>query len=156
MRVVGAFLHPWQRKWIIDRAQRATFVLGRQGTGYEKFEVPADEALPLRARCLQQLGLAAGAPHDCYLIRYGVGASIPPHVDPAPEGQEHHRINCVATAAQGGALLVRHHPVALYSRDAYVFRPDLELHEVTLVTRGERLVFSLGTLLPTKPCEGST
>jgi len=103
---------------------------GRQSTGYEKMLL-ATAMLPL--------------PFDLYLLRYRSGAAIPPHTDPVA-GMWHFRANLAFGSYEGrrfvcGHCLMRIGPLA-------VFRPDLEVHSVTRVTRGTRWVLSLGIVRP--------
>jgi hypothetical protein len=138
-----------QQELILD-AVTLRFEPGRQGTGYLKAPLPADAQMPLRLRCLSAMGFSPDQPHDCWILKYPKGSSIPVHLDHAPEGQEHHRLNVILTHGTGGDLYVEGTLVPLSVRDAYVFRPDLKRHAVSEVAYGERLVFSVGTLVPKK------
>jgi hypothetical protein len=126
---------------------------GRLATGYRKAPILPGTTLMgcnldgLRHRALNVLGTSEDQEHDCYLIRYDKGAFIPSHFDSAPTGAEHHRLNALVEAGDGGDLMVSGKLVALKLGDAYVFRPDAEEHEVKRVRRGRRLIFSVGTLL---------
>jgi predicted 2-oxoglutarate/Fe(II)-dependent dioxygenase YbiX len=124
------------------------FEPGRQGTGYEKAQVPAEvQAIQdLRDVALHHLGVPSSHAHDCYILRYEEGSFIPPHKDDAPFGSQHWRLNAIIDAAEGGILLVNNKPIDLKQSDAYVFRPDALLHEVTPITKGTRLIFSVGIL----------
>ncbi len=147
VRVVRAFLEAAERRELELLAEHVAWEPGRQGTGYEKCAIAAEPqaAAPI-ARALRELGAAIHGPYDVWLIRYQVGTEIPPHRDPVEPGREHHRLNAIVRSATGGDAKVRGVPVALAEGDAYVFRPDAEEHEVTRVTAGTRLVFSVGVL----------
>jgi predicted 2-oxoglutarate/Fe(II)-dependent dioxygenase YbiX len=68
-------------------------------------------------------------------------------LDDAPLAQEHHRINVLLHGPEaGGELFVGGQRVSLSAGDAYVFRPDVEEHEVKMVLRGSRLIWTLGAL----------
>lgn len=148
MRVLSAFLTAADHALLAPFLDHDGYEPGRQGTGYDKLVIPpsADTA-PLRRRCLDALGLAPDTAHDCYIVRYVEGTFIPPHKDDAPVAASHHRINCVVQqCAAGGALVVDGTTYPLAAGDAYVFRPDLEEHEVTTITAGARYVFTVGAL----------
>src|SRR5262249_30967327 len=130
---------------------------GRQGTGYDKLALEADALGPhgsdLLARSLHLLRDPAPSLWDCWLLRYEVGAYVPPHVDPPlDEGRQHVRLNLlVARAARGGELRLDGLEVSLEQGDAVVFRPDLCTHEVSRVDAGARLVWSVGCNLDAPP-----
>jgi hypothetical protein len=139
---------------LVKLAVREGWQSGRQGTGYGKLALE-ERALPALAKLLlAQSLLEVGEPPegywDCYLLRYPVGTRVPPHVDPPlQEGLVHVRMNLlVAAADEGGSLLLAGDEVPLEPGDAVVFRPDRDVHEVTPVMRGERLVWSVGCNLP--------
>jgi len=86
---------------------------------------------------------------DSYFLRCGPGISIPPHTDPARPGFEHHRLNVVlSTDHVGGDVSVDGHRVEWQAGDALIFRPDLLQHEVSTVTSGQRLLWSVGCTIP--------
>lgn len=131
------------------------FEPGRQGTGYEKLPLTENMFTSwnvhiFRSLCmnaLAHLDLPKDAAHDAYMLRYRPGAFIPPHKDDAPLAHEHRRMNFIVQSAEkGGRLIVDNQPYLLSCRDAYIFRPDLEEHEVTKVEEGTRLVFTVGAL----------
>lgn len=136
------------------RAAALGWEAGRQGTGYEKLALEERSlgALGklLLARSLVELGDPPEGTWDCYLLRYGVGARVPPHVDPPlSEGMVHVRLNLlVSPPAAGGVLLLDEAPIPLEPGEAVVFRPDAARHEVTPIEAGERLVWSVGCNLP--------
>ncbi len=91
----------------------------------------------------------AGYDYGCYIIRYGLGAFKAPHKDPSPNWkQRHYRLVCVLQeAGEGGDLYVGGERRDLRRYDAFAFRADLEEHWVTPVTKGERIILTLGKLL---------
>ncbi|BAW19100.1 hypothetical protein [Ralstonia phage RP31] len=100
---------------------------GRQGTGYRIFTMLNSQLLNM----------------DCHLIRYGVGSSIPPHVDPVIEGYGHFRLNIELKAPKKGGELVCEKSLFRW-RGINYFRPDLVTHSVTKVEEGVRYVLSIG------------
>jgi hypothetical protein len=102
---------------------------GRQGPGYDKM-----------------LLLTAPWPvaFDSYLIRYPVGASIPPHTDPVT-GRNHYRLNIIVRRSAGGGEFICSDPIFSTSR-IKLFRPDRCEHSVTEVMGSSRYVLSLGWL----------
>jgi hypothetical protein len=66
-------------------------------------------------------------------------------VDQVADGR-HYRLNIILTAArEGGEFRCKN---ALFeSARIKLFRPDVSEHEVTPVTSGSRLIFSLGWIL---------
>ena len=86
---------------------------------------------------LQIRGLPSAAGSDCYLLRAGPGVLIPPHVDAAKPGFEHHRLNvALSDEHEGGDVTIEGAKVELHLGDALVFRPDIQLHAVSEVTAG--------------------
>ncbi len=133
---------------LLRLAATLSFEEGRQGTGYDKALVPTGAFKELREHSLRTLGVGLDQAHDCYLLRYAEGSSIPPHKDDAPFGSEHRRLNAVVqTAEEGGELIVEGKLVELYGSYAYAFRPDILAHEVSPVVKGVRLVWSVGVLV---------
>lgn len=100
---------------------------GRQGSGYDKM-------LLLTARW--------PLPFDSYLIRYPVGAEIPPHTDAVAHGK-HYRLNLVLKRSPRGGEFVCSTPIFSTSR-IKLFRPDQCEHSVTRVEGGSRYVLSIG------------
>jgi len=156
MRVLPNFLPKEDmimlRAWMLMRSD--SFKPGRQGTGYTKLVV--EDIPPLRRiweRCLGELlrdktPQRGEVPHDCFIIRYPVGSYIPSHKDPVQASAEHHRLNIILDQpAVGGLLIVDHCEYRLLPSDAYIFRPDLEEHEVTKIEVFDRYVFTVGALL---------
>ncbi len=140
------------------RAERARFERGRQAGGYEKLALDegGDDATiaAFVARCralLMPLPSSEIDRHvwvgfDAYLLRYEVGAFIPPHVDPPlADGNRHLRLNAIVEASErGGELRLDGDRVSLAPGDAVVFRPDLREHAVSIVEDCPRLVLSVG------------
>jgi hypothetical protein len=145
VRRLASFLSAMERAELVALAAKLEFVAGRQGTGYEKCAVAGRaEVASLVARSLAELGVAADEPHDVWVIRYAVGSEIPPHRDEVSAGREHHRLNVIVAAAVGGEVRVEGRVLELAEGDGYVFRPDVMEHQVTRVTAGTRLVWSVG------------
>lgn len=82
---------------------------------------------------------------DSYLIRYPVGAHIPPHTDPV-QAARHYRLNVVLKASPAGGEFVCKSPI-FASRRIKLFRPDVSEHSVTPVVGGSRYVLSIGWVL---------
>lgn len=145
-------------------AERNRFEGGRQAGGYAKLALAqgsegdvgrADTILAeLVARCRArlaplpsaELGRAQWVAFDAYLLRYDVGAFIPPHVDPPlADGNRHLRLNAIVLVPErGGELRLDGERVELAAGDAVVFRPDLREHAVSVVEGSPRLVLSVG------------
>jgi hypothetical protein len=155
VRVLPGFLTTAERAALVARADAHVdaFVGGRQAGGYQKHAlVDVDDAIAAALdRARAALAIPAGwAFADAWLLRYPRGASIPPHVDP-PEatGMQHVRLNAIVRAPRaGGVFTVDGAVVALAEGDAVVFRPDVDVHAVSVVDDGDRLVFSVGAWLP--------
>lgn len=147
MKIVPNFLTSDQVEALIWLAGENVFSPGRQETGYDKTPVPKDLFINLKNRSLEALGLTANSSYDCYIVRYIEGAFIPPHLDDAPLATQHHRINAlIQRANKGGELFINNEAVSLALGDAYIFRPDTEIHEVYPVIKGTRLIWTLGAL----------
>lgn len=153
MRKVEGFLSAGERQALAAlSSSSSSFVPGRQGTGYEKLalrDVAGCDVVVARARAL--LGLADdNALFDAWLLRYPRGSGVPAHVDAAAaDDHVHVRVNAVVVAADaGGVLAIDGAVVDLAAGDAVVFRPDVEVHAVSVVDVGERVVFSVGALVP--------
>lgn len=143
-RVVKGFLTLEERDLLRAAADLVVWESGRQRTGYEKASIQLDA---FQAKCLVALGVPSNTGHDSYLLRYQTGAFIPAHKDDAPFGFEHHRINVLLQAGEGGELRIGGELISLDELDAVVFRPDLLLHEVSAVGKGCRLLASVGVLV---------
>lgn len=148
VRIIKDFLTQADIEQLLLFAEQGNFDPGRQGTGYVKAYIPPKLFPELREDSLKQLGAPLDVGHDCYLVRYGVNNWIPSHKDDAPLAQEHHRLNAMVTMPErGGQLIVEGQAIELAIRDAYVFRPDLQEHEVRRVEAGVRLIWSVGVLM---------
>lgn len=145
LRVIRGFLDRDEVAAISAFADRLAYYPGRQGTGYEKS--PVGQLFKwVQDRCLAAMGLGPDVPCDRYVVRYPAGAFIPPHKDDAPLAREHWRVNALVEEGEGGGLVVEGLEVELSVGDAYVFRPDLLLHEVRPVTAGRRVIWTVGAL----------
>lgn len=100
---------------------------GRQRSGYGKRRL-LQSPFPL--------------PFDVSLLRFAVGSTIPPHVDPASAGR-HDRCNIAIKRARQGGEFVCAAPIFATERIKR-FRPDACEHSVTRVERGARYVLSIG------------
>lgn len=138
-------------------AEVERFQGGRQAGGYSKLALDrgSDAWLAeLVARCRArlaplpsaELGREEWVGFDAWLLRYDVGAFIPPHVDPPlAHGNRHLRLNAIAVRPQrGGELQLDGEHVSLDAGDAVVFRPDRSAHAVSIVEGSPRLVLSVG------------
>jgi hypothetical protein len=136
-----------------------TWQPGRQGTGYEI--MPLDKKNTFISYIIQLAAVKMGCSQDtienrldAYLIRYKEGSFIPQHRDVgALFGHHHARFNAIVTSpSEGGELYIGPDDIAqhieLKTGDAYFFWPDKTLHRVSAILRGERLVLSIGVLLP--------
>ena len=188
MRLVRSFLDEETLRTLqeLAAAEDRSWVMGRQGSGYEKVAcqirmpdsgITGDlvdskfvSALVYRCLCLmtttdptqgaaqlqspedydrliRTLPCTGGS--DSYFLRCGPGIAIPPHTDPSTPGFEHHRLNVVlSTEHEGGNVTIAGEEVVWEAGDALIFRPDLRLHDVSTVTSGQRLLWSVGCLLP--------
>lgn len=88
--------------------------------------------------------------YGAYVIAYAEGAEKTVHVDPVPrKGFEHERVVvCLQAAEEGGLLLVNGGLAPLSAGEMVFFRADLSEHAVSKVTRGERIVLTVGKLVP--------
>ena len=106
-----------------------TWEAGRNKTGY-----------------LKMLVIETKAPgFDCYLIRYPEGSANPPHKDRLGQAR-HYRLNIVLwNCSEGGAFQCPVYKSWLFGRIIF-FCPSEQLHSVTPITKGTRLVLSFGWL----------
>lgn len=118
-----------------------TWQPGRRGTGYWK------------------LKLWSFWRTDAYILRYPEGSSVPWHRDSVP-GRRHFRLNVVLRKpVAGGQVMVLGRRWIRWFEDAqgleecqdvrfpgriYLFRPDIHVHAVWRIHRGERWVLSFG------------
>ena len=148
VQLIRDFLTPHDVEFVLRWADsRSGWTRGRQGTGYEVLHVKdAPDFSGLVQRAILRLGPYFEDFYDAYLIRYQEGDFIPPHRDEAAFfGKRHHRVNAmVAIAEAGGDLLIDGVRVEFPLGAAVDFFPDEEEHEVTPVTRGRRILFSVG------------
>lgn len=88
-------------------------------------------------------------PFDLYLLKFPTGSYIDAHVDKVSWGR-HFRLNIVIKKAiEGGEFKVAKVPgTFINTARVKFFRPDKVLHSVTEVHQGERLVLSLGFVIP--------
>jgi len=100
---------------------------GRQGGGYKKFSIVMTK-FPI--------------PWDMHLLYIPSGAEIKLHID-SVEGYKMYRINIILKQAKEGGKFFC--PGAILNwRRIKLFRPDIMSHGVTKVSKGERLVLSVG------------
>ena len=108
------------------------WVEGRAGTGYFKFKLLESKRFKF----------------DAYLLKYGKGAWIPTHTDPAIAGYRHYRLNICLKRAYGGNFYAWHKEVWHWPFQRIVlFRPDVVPHLVEEVIKGTRYVLSIGWLI---------
>lgn len=100
---------------------------GRQNSGYKKFTFFSSKKL----RC------------DMHLLKFETGSFISMHLDPVEIGYDHYRLNIILKNAKKGGKFLISKCIFSNSRVKF-FRPDEELHGVTLVTEGTRYVLSIG------------
>ena len=105
---------------------------GKHDTGYRAFTLVYSKLLNL----------------DCYIIKYKQGASIPKHKDAVKDGR-HYRLNWEFWKAENGGEFRCKTIWSLFGR-VHFFRPDLEYHEVSEVTKGTRYILSIGKTLKNK------
>lgn len=142
-RKLPAWLSPHERTAIGSLTLGAVWEQGRQGTGYEKFNLAHEVgARWIVRRALDRIGNPAH--YDAWLLHYPVGSEIPPHTDPAHEGKCHVRLNALVVAGAGGMLTLEGEELPLNEGDAYIFRPDIVEHSVAPIEDGSRLVLSVG------------
>ena len=79
---------------------------------------------------------------DCYLLRFKKGSYIASHTDPVSSGKNHHRLNVILKRAQrGGDFICNNIPT---NKRINKFRPDIDTHSVTKISKGTRYVLSIG------------
>jgi predicted 2-oxoglutarate/Fe(II)-dependent dioxygenase YbiX len=148
VQLIPDFLTPHNVEFILRWADKNDgWTRGRQGTGYEIMAVKDEPDFGgLVQRAILRLGPYFEDFYDAYLIRYRQGDFIPPHKDEAAlPGKRHRRVNAmVAPAGAGGELRIGGRAIDLPVGTAVDFFPDEEEHEVTPVTEGRRILFSVG------------
>lgn len=108
---------------------------GRQDSGYKTMPLVYSH----RFKC------------DVHLIFYPEGSEIPPHKDHAMFEQRHYRINVELHKAKKGGEFQCSKCIVRLPRFA-LFRPDMEVHSVSKIEKGSRLMLSIGWLRkPAKP-----
>ena len=148
-RVLPNFVSLAEREHLLARVDGGPWELGRLGTGYEK-RVLADDPVvdAITERALAAMGASESRDWDRYLLRYDAQDRAPEHLDEAPDASsEHHRLNALIQAGQGGRFVLEGEVIELQVGDAVVFRPDLQPHAVEPMQGGVRLVFSVGVTL---------
>lgn len=159
MKVLRRFITRTEQGLLLDMARVAMYEDGRQQTGYFRSLITSDNRnsrkwlLALCNHCLAAMSVrdpASGSGthgHDAYFIKYPTGSLSPSHLDPVP-GFEHRRVNMILRMPpKGGVLTVDGVEYDLLERDAYTFSPDREWHGVSAVDEGERIVFTVGTVV---------
>ncbi|HSX23317.1 MAG TPA: hypothetical protein VLE97_11140 [Gaiellaceae bacterium] len=148
MQLIPGFLTPHNIEFILRWADAGGgWTRGRQGTGYEVLYVKDEPDFSgLVQRAIAQIGPYFEDFYDAYLIRYQEGDFIPLHKDEAAFfGKRHRRLNAmVERAGAGGKLFIDGKPIELAVGEAIDFFPDEDEHEVTAVTQGRRILFSVG------------
>lgn len=84
---------------------------------------------------------------DLVLIRYPVGSYINWHVDPVPKGLKHHRINIAIKQSEIGGEFEYGNDISdtgLTKQRFVYFRPDVTMHKVHEIKKGERWILSIG------------
>jgi hypothetical protein len=176
--LVHMFMAPWEIDAMMNTAVEADpkdWQKGRQEARYSKLSLKEDALRGIfndedewlydlvekaKAELRAYTGLDdLGDKWDAWLIFYPEGDSLPQHIDPAPEGYRHVRINAVVQVPEDGGKLIifpstdtsksiaRHYDMKTLG-DAIVFSTSEQAHGVTWITKGRRLVFSVGALVP--------
>lgn len=147
-KVILGFLSPDEQTKLIKYIGELAWDNGRQGTGYLKAAVSDSKFQDIKKRSLEALSADVACKHDCYVIRYPLFSHIPPHVDDAPFGTEHWRMNAIIQASeQGGIFGLEERSLDLLEGDGVIFRADKMRHRVSTVNGNvERYVWSVGVL----------
>jgi hypothetical protein len=146
-RIFINFLSPSDCDSLLSFGEEADWSTGRQETGYLKAVIPSGKCEAVKNRALHLLG-GNQLGNDAYLLRYPVGSHIPPHLNDAPFGTEHWRLNAVVRSSEaGGVFGIEERNIDLLQGDAIIFRPDKFKHRVSKVYgHFDRIVLSIGTL----------
>ena len=105
------------------------WIKGRQNSGYDKLKIFVSKTLKA----------------DCYILRFNEGSYIKPHKDDVDDKYEHHRLNIILKNAKiGGEFICEN--VIYKNWFMNYFRPDIETHSVTEITKGCRYILSIGWL----------
>lgn len=83
---------------------------------------------------------------DAYLFGYQTGDYVPPHVHTVGADRREYRLNIVLRSADEGGEFVCENQI-FETRRIKFFRADLSEHSVTRITKGSRLILSLGCIL---------
>jgi aspartyl/asparaginyl beta-hydroxylase len=84
-------------------------------------------------------------PFDIHLVKMPQGSSVPEHTDPF-NGRKMYRFNVVLREPEEGGEFKCAESILDWRRIKF-FRPDINPHSVTQVTKGERLILSFGICL---------
>jgi hypothetical protein len=77
------------------------------------------------------------------------GASVPEHIDSAPEGYVHTRCNVMLKKPKiGGNPILDGKEIKVEENDMWLCLASLERHSSVPISKGERLVFSFGAYVP--------
>lgn len=146
--IILGFLSAEEQTKLQEYIKGLVWESGRQETGYFKAAVAEDDFKDIKARSLTALGTDLKCKHDCYVLRYPAESRIPPHLDDAPFGAEHWRLNAVIQSPEiGGVFGIESRSIDLLEGDGVVFRPDKLRHRITTVYGNtERYVWSVGVL----------
>jgi hypothetical protein len=144
--VLNCFLTSEEQSALLSLAPRLAWEHGRQRTGYQKASVLRLAPQAILDKTLALLASFSPRGWDAYLLRYPMGSAIPDHVDPPlVDGLRHVRLNAIVqSAAIGGIFSINGEEILLQERDAVLFWPDQELHCVSQIEAGERLLWSVG------------
>jgi len=83
-------------------------------------------------------------PFDVYLLKYPTGTNIPEHTD-VVHGARHCRLNIILRKGGGGVFSCE--KCIINTSRIVLFRPDINKHSVSPITKGSRIVLSIGWLL---------
>ena len=87
-----------------------------------------------------------GVEFDAYLLRFPMGAEIPPHRDQVTSGR-HFRLNIILKKSRSGGEFICEKSLVNLPR-IKLFRSDLYENAVTKVQGSSRYVLSMGCVLP--------
>lgn len=99
---------------------------GRQKSGYLKLTLFSSALLK----------------RDLHILKFIEGSYVNTHVDKAPYGYEHHRLNIVLRKASKGGIFTKNNE-EIHKR-IIKFRPDIEPHSVSPIRGKTRYVLSFG------------
>jgi len=102
---------------------------GRQDSGYKKIKLFVSKQYRF----------------DCYLIKYEKGDFIPKHKDNVDDKYIHNRINVLLKKAdKGGEFYCDNYKIFL--NRIIFFQASEEIHSVSKIEKGTRLILSIGWL----------